>query len=233
MIRAIFFDFNGVIINDERIHLQAYREVLLNEEVALSDEDYFASLGMDDVAFVRAVFARVGRQLNDLSLQSIIQREHERHRELIKEDLPVDSGVVTLIKAAARHYQLGVVSMAVRGEIDHVLRQVGLDNVFTVFVTAGQVANHKPAPDCYRRALELLNEKRRAEQQQPVPANECLVVEDAPLGIEAARAAGMRTLGVTNTVSDSELRAAGAEVVTRSLADWNVDAVRLVFDDRR
>ena len=229
MIRAIFFDFNGVIINDERIHLQAYREVLRSEGVDLSDEDYFASLGMDDVAFVRAAFERGSHQLNDESLQSIIQREHERHRELIKDELPVDSGVVTLIKAASRHYQLGVVSMAERGEIDHVLRQVGLDNVFTVFVTAGQVGNHKPAPDCYRRALESLNEKRRAENLPPVPANECLVVEDAPPGIKAARGAGMRTLGVTNTVSESELHAAGAEVVTTSLADWNVDAVQLVF----
>ena len=229
MIRAIFFDFNGVIINDERIHLQAYREVLRDESIDLSDEDYFASLGMDDAAFVRAAFARAGLQLNDESWHSIIELEHQRHRELIKEDLPVESGVVTFIKAASRHYQLGLVSMAVRSEIDHVLRQVGLDNVFTVFVTAGQVANHKPAPDCYRRALELLNEKRRAEQRPPILANECLVVEDAPPGIEAARGAGMRTLGVTNTVSESELRTAGAEVVSTNLADWNVDAVQLVF----
>ena len=230
MIRAIFFDFNGVIINDERIHLQAYREVLRSECVDLSDEDYFASLGMDDVAFVRAAFARAGKQLEDENLHSIIQREHERHRELIKDELPVESGVVTFIKAASRYFQVGLVSMAVRSEIDHVLRQVGLDNVFTVFVTAGQVASHKPAPDCYRRALELLNEKRCAMEQQPVLAIECLVVEDAPPGIEAARGAGMRTLGVTNTVSESELRAAGAEVVTVTLADWTLDAVHLVFN---
>jgi len=58
MIHAILFDFNGVIINDERIHLKAYREVLLAESVPLTDEDYFASLGMDDAAFVRAAYAR-------------------------------------------------------------------------------------------------------------------------------------------------------------------------------
>ena len=58
MIHAIFFDFNGVIINDERIHLIAYREVLAAEGVELTDKDYFASLGMDDVAFVRAAYAR-------------------------------------------------------------------------------------------------------------------------------------------------------------------------------
>jgi len=60
-------------------------------------------------------------------------------------------------------------------------------------------------------------------------ASECLAIEDAPPGIESARSAGMRTLGVTNTVGEAALRAAGAEVVTHSLSDWTVDAVRLVY----
>ncbi len=230
MIRAIFFDFNGVIIDDERIHLKAYREVLRSEGLALSDEDYFASLGMDDVAFVRAAFARGSRSLTDETLHAVIKREYELHREFIRNELPVSSGVVGFIKEAARHYSLGVVSMAVRSEIDHVLERASVDKCFVVVVTAEQVTRHKPAPDSYRRALLLLNEKRRAERKLPLLANECLVIEDAPPGIQAARAAGMRTMGITNTVSETELRAAGAEVVTASLADWNVDAVHLVFD---
>ena len=229
MIRAILFDFNGVIIDDERIHLKAYRDVLRSEGVALSDEDYFASLGMDDVAFVRAAFARGSRSLTDETLQAVIKREYELHREFIRNELPVSSGVVGFIKEAARHYPLGVVSMAVGSEIDHVLKRAGLDKCFVVVVTAEQVTKHKPAPDAYRRALQLLNEKRRVERKLPLLANECLVIEDAPPGIQAARAAGMRTMGITNTVSEADLRAAGAEVVTASLADWNVDAVQLVF----
>ena len=64
----------------------------------------------------------------------------------------------------------------------------------------------------------------------PLLAGECLVIEDAPPGIEAARAAGMHTLAVTNTVAESPLRAADAEIVTASLADWNTDAVHLLYD---
>jgi beta-phosphoglucomutase-like phosphatase (HAD superfamily) len=85
---------------------------------------------------------------------------------------------------------------------------------------------------CYRLALERLNEKRRASNEQPVPPEECLVIEDAPAGIEAGRAAGMRTLGVTNTVAEEHLRAALADVVTASLYDWNADAVHHVFSER-
>ena len=230
MIEAIFFDFNGVIIDDERIHLRAYRDVLGSEDVPLSDEDYFARLGMDDVAFVRAAYARAGWALTDETMQAVIKREHELHREFIKNDLPVASGVVTFIKEASRRYQLGIVSMAERSEIDHVLDRADVLEYFLVFVSAEPGLKHKPAPDCYQRALELLNEELRATRRLPLLANECLVIEDAPPGIEAARAAGMRTIGITNTVSESQLRSAGAEIVTANLADWNRDAVHHLFD---
>ena len=230
MIQAILFDFNGVIIDDERVHLRAYREVFAVEGVSLTDEEYFPCLGMDDAAFVRAAFARSGRPLTDEGMRLLIDREHELHRAFIAADLPIPQGIVTFIKAAARKYQLGIVSMAERSEIDHVLQLASLGKVFSVFVSAEPGLKHKPAPDCYLRGLQLLNEQRRADRRLPLQARECLAIEDAPPGIEAASAAGMRTIGVTNTVSESDLRAAGAEVVTASLSDWSVDAVHHLFD---
>jgi len=230
MIQAIFFDFNGVIIDDERIHLKAYREVLISHDVELRDEDYFRCLGMDDMAFTRAAFARVGRQVDDQTTRAIINREHELHRSLIEEELPLAPGVATFIKEAARKYELGIVSMAERTEIHHVLDLSGLTNYFSVIVSADPSLPHKPAPDCYQRALHQLNQTRRTARKLPLLPGECLVIEDAPPGIDAARAAGMHTLAVTNTVFESSLRAAGAEVVTASLADWNTDAVHLLYD---
>ncbi len=230
MIQAIFFDFNGVIIDDERIHLKAYRQILLGADITLTDADYFASLGMDDAAFVRAAYARAARPLTDDAMRTLIRREHELHREFITDDLPVPSGVVTFIKAASRHYQLGIVSMAERGEIDHVLRLAGLAKLFAVIVSAKPGLKHKPAPDCYQRGLELLNERRRAARELPLLASECLVIEDAPPGISAARAAGMRTIGVTTTVSQSQLRDAQADIVTSNLADLTPDTVHHLFD---
>jgi len=74
-----------------------------------------------------------------------------------------------------------------------------------------------------------LNEKRRSERQLPRLPNECVVIEDAPPGIEAARAAGMRAIGVTTTVEPEPLRAAGANIVTPNLGDWNAGAVHHLF----
>jgi len=229
MTQAIFFDFNGVIINDERIHLKAYREILTSEGVELSDADYFASLGMDDVAFVRAAFARANKPLTDELMRGVIEREHAKHREMIKSDLPVASGVVAFIKELARHCDLGIVSMAERSEIDHVLKLAGISHQFSVVVSAATGLKHKPAPDCYLRGLDLLNRRRRADRKLPLLARECVVIEDAPPGIEAARAAAMRTIGVTTTVSEKALRDAGANIVTSSLSDWNADAVHHLF----
>jgi len=230
MIHAIFFDFNGVIINDERIHLKAYREVLTEKGIPLTDEEYFASLGMDDVAFVRAAYNRAGKSIDDAPMRELIDREHALHREMIQVDLPVAAGVIAFIKEAARRYDLGIVSMAERGEIDHVLRLAGLADQFSIIVSAEPGRRHKPAPDGYRDALRFLNEKRRAERKLPLLSTECLVIEDAPPGIESARAAGMRAIGVTTTVSEAALRQAGAAIVTSNLSDWNADAVHLLFD---
>src|SRR2546423_1391210 len=230
MIQAVFFDFNGVVIDDEPLQLKIYRDVLGVEGVAVTDDDYYAALGMDDVAFVRAAFARASKELNEDTLRRVIEAKTAAHRELIKDELPLFPGVVTFVKSLARRHPLGIVSMASRTEIDYVLERAALGPHFSVVVSAEDADAHKPDPCCYNKALEKLNAKRGQTQMLPVSPEECLVVEDAPPGIRAGRAAGMRTLGITNTVSEKELRDAGAHVVTRSLFDWTHDAVHHVFD---
>ena len=229
MIQAIFFDFNGVIIDDEPLQLVAYKEGLREHGIELTESDYYSALGMDDKTFVRAAFERGKKTLSDDVLRGILEDKVARHRKLIEDELPLFPGVVTFLKATSRHYSLGLVSMALLAEIQYVLNRARLLSLFSVVVSAEDVNVCKPAPDCYQIGLEKLNEKRRAERLLPVLTRECLVIEDSPPGIESGRQAGMRTLGITNTVSEAQLHAGGAEVVTANLADWTVDAVRHVF----
>jgi HAD superfamily hydrolase (TIGR01509 family) len=230
MIKAIFFDFNGVIIDDERLQMAAYQEVLRAHGIELTENDYFSSLGMDDKTFVRAAFSRAKKSLSEEVLQQTLVEKTAQHRKLIENDLPLFPGVVTFLKATARHYDLGLVSMANSTEVSYVLELAQLRSLFSVIVTAEDVNLCKPAPDCYLSGFEKLNENRLGRRLLPVLGNECLAIEDSPPGIESGRAAGMRTLGVTSTVSEAALRAAGAEVVTPSLFDWTVDAVNHVFN---
>ncbi len=230
MIKAILFDFNGVIIDDEPIQMRAYQEVLKGVGVTLTEEEYYGSLGMDDKTFLRAAFERAAQELPEELMNELIESKTAAHRKMIEQELPLFPGIVTFIKAAARQFTLGVVSMARRVEIEDVLKRAGLTEVFEVVVSAEDVASCKPDPACYNRGFLLVDEERRKAGRLNISPHECLVIEDAPPGIQSAREAGMRTLGVTNTVKAEALRAAGADVVTHSLADWTVDAVHHVYE---
>ena len=229
MIKAIFFDFNGIIINDEPLQMKAYQEVLAQYDISLTEAQYYSALGMDDRTFVRTAFERAGKTLTGEIMSAVGRGKTEVHRGLLTDDLPLFPGIVTFLKAASRCYELGIVSMSNLDELQYVLERTQLKALFSVLITAEDVNFCKPAPDCYLLAHERLNAQLREARQLPLLPEECLVVEDSPPGIQSGREAGMRTLGVTNTVTEEELRAAGAEVVTRRLSDWNVDAVHHVF----
>ena len=228
MIKAIFFDFNGVIIDDETIQMKAYQEVLRGHEIDLTEEWYMSALGMDDRTFVQAMFERAKKPLSNPVLETVLNAKTDLHREMIA-DLPLFPGVLTFLKAASREFSIGLVSMANKTEVDYVFERANLTPLFSIIVTAEDASVCKPAADCYLAGLRKLNEKRQHERKLPLLASECLAIEDSPPGIASARVAGMRTLGITNTVPVEALRAAGAEVVTASLADWTTDAVKLVY----
>lgn len=230
MINAIFFDFNGVIINDEDLQMQVYQELFREQGIELTEADYMSSLGMDDDTFVRAGYRRANAAVSEEAVQAMLAEKTVRHRKLIENELPFFPGVVTFLKAVAREHAVGLVSMATLDEAGYVLDRAHLTPLFSVMVTADDVKVCKPAPDCYRVALEKLNEKRLEQRLLALLPHECLVVEDSPPGIQSGKGAGMKTLGITNTVSEEALRAAGADVVTPSLFDWTVEAVHHVFD---
>ena len=229
MIKAIFFDFNGVVIDDETIQMKAYQEVLRGHQIDLTEEWYMSALGMDDKTFVKAMFERAKKPLTNPVLETVLGAKTDLHRSMIEDELPLFPGVLTFLKATSRHFSLGLVSMANKVEVSYVFQRANLTPLFSIVVTAEDAAACKPSPDCYLTGLTKLNDKRQHERKLPLLPRECLAIEDSPPGIESARVAGMRTLGVTNTVSADALRGAGAEVVTASLADWNVEAVKLVF----
>src|SRR6266545_5318679 len=104
MIEAIFFDFNGVIIDDERLQMKSYQEVLCEHGIELTEQQYFSALGTDDRTFVRAAFARAKKKLSDDVLTAVIEMKSARHRKLIEKELPFFPGAVTFLKATSRKF---------------------------------------------------------------------------------------------------------------------------------
>ena len=229
MIKAILMDFNGVIIDDEPIQMKAYQEILKNEGIELTEEQYFQSLGMDDATFVENAYSRAEKKPETNKILEITQAKTNRWRDLIADDLPIFPGVENFIRKMEKDFALGIVSMARREEIEFVLDTAGLKNYFSVIISAEDVTACKPDPQCYIKGFNLIDAWRMRVGKNPMVHGDCLVIEDSPPGITAGNRAGLKTLGVTNTVDARALRAAGADSVTKYLDDWMPASLREVF----
>ncbi|MGI8493936.1 MAG: HAD family hydrolase [Pyrinomonadaceae bacterium] len=229
MIRAILMDFNGVIINDEPLHCQAYQQILKNENINLTEEDYYRCAGMNDVSFVRQQFKNAGLGVDDEKVKQITDQKTVEWRKMIDKEIPIFETVENFIKKCEKRFALGVVSMARREEIEHILMQTGLADSFSIITAAEDVETHKPDPECYLKSFKKLDSLCAAEGHYPLVHRECLVIEDTPQGIQAAKSAGMKVLAVTNTFDEETLRDAGADSVTANLNDWMPESIALVF----
>ncbi|MCA1589647.1 MAG: HAD family phosphatase [Acidobacteria bacterium] len=229
IVKALLFDFNGVIIDDEPIQMRAYQEILASEGIALSGEDYMSSLGMDDKTFVAVAYQRVGKSPDANKVLQINQAKQEKWREAIASEVPLFPGVENFIRKAANEFELGVVSMSNIADIEYILERTGLTDFFSIIISAEEVVKPKPDPQCYREGFRQIDLARIQKGHLPMVHGECVVIEDSPPGIEAARAADLPALGVANTVSADELRAAGASWVAKNLNDWWPESIRRAF----
>lgn len=229
MIKAILMDFNGVIINDEPIQMRAYQEILKGEGIDLTEDDYYASLGMDDRTFVAAAFERAGKSIENTEMDDIILAKSAKWKTIVESEMPLFDGIVDFVEKMSREFTLGIVSMAGWHEIDFVLKQSGLAKHFSTVVSAADASKCKPDPECFRVGFQRIDSVRTSQGHLPLTHGECLVIEDSPPGVVAARNADLPALGVTNTVSAAELRSAGAMAVATDLRDWMPESIRRVF----
>ena len=222
-------DFNGVIINDERVQMKAYQEVLKADGIDLTEEEYFSSLGMDDKTFVANAYARAGRSVEASQVEELIAAKSAKWKETVSADLPLFDGIPNFVEKMSREFTLGIVSMSRRHEIDLVLEKSGLAKYFATIVSAEDTSKCKPDPECFRNGFRQLDSIRTAAGHLPMTHGECLVIEDSPPGVLGGRLADLPVLGVTNTVSAERLREAGAGAIAKDLRDWMPESIRRVF----
>lgn len=229
MVKAILMDFNGVVIDDEPIQMQAYAEVMKPEGIELTEEMYYDCLGMNDVAFVRAIASKTGKEFGDDKIRLITEGKTEAWRKIVNGGVPLFEGVEDFIIRMGKSFDLGLVSMAKREEISHILGKTGLGKYLSVVLSSEDVSTTKPDPECYRKGFQMIDAVHSSKRGYPITRRQCVVIEDAPQGVQSAKGARLKALGVTNTVSAERLRDAGAEAVTSSLKDWNAESFRRVF----
>jgi beta-phosphoglucomutase len=224
VLRAIVFDFDGVIANSEPLHFSAFRDVLAEEGIALTEPDYYAHyLGYDDVGVFRRIDQpRGGWAAADIA--RLVARKAVRMEELERDVSVLFPGAADAIRRAAAAVPVAIASGALGVEIRRVLDREHLAGCFTAIVAAEDTPLSKPAPDPYRRAVALL----AAACGGTLDAGDCVAIEDSRWGLESARAAGLRTVAVTSSYEASAL-AGAADLVIDSLESLDLTVLGRLF----
>jgi HAD superfamily hydrolase (TIGR01509 family) len=214
--RSIIFDFNGVILDDEPIHCATMQEVLAEEGYRLTEEEYRRDyLALDDRGAFAAVLRKMGRRVTGPVLADLIRRKGTRYRARMQEAYRLFPGVANFLRAAAGRVRLAIASGAHRDEIEAALVRADLTSCFAAIVSADDVRRMKPDPEIYRTALDRLN-GATPRPVPPIAPSRCLAIEDSMAGVQAAQAAGMPCVAVTNSYPAEAL--GFAEVAVPSLA---------------
>jgi beta-phosphoglucomutase len=201
-VRAVIFDFNGTLSNDEPILFEIFRDLFAEHGRTLSAQQYFGELaGLSDPEIVRTWLGE-----ENPAVEEVIERRVARYLERVADGSSVSEEVRAAVRYAAERVPVAVVSGAARAEIEPVLDAAGLAALVSVVVPAEDVAAGKPDPAGYLRALELLG--------GDLAAADVLVFEDTEAGIAAAKAAGMRCIAVLGTLAPERLAAADEIVPT-------------------
>ena len=216
MLRALIFDFNGIIVDDEPIHFELFKQVLAEEGIKLTEADYYARyLGFDDRGAFTAAYREHGRSLDEKLLARLIDRKTIYYQSEIRSKVRIFPGVEKLVTTLVPVLPLAVASGALRQEIETILSAAGLLKHFAVIISAEDVDHGKPEPEIFLKALARLN--AQVEDGDPIDAADCLVIEDSKEGIRGARRAGMKCLAVSNSHPIELLQEANA--VVRSLEE--------------
>jgi beta-phosphoglucomutase len=202
--RAVLFDFNGTLSDDERIMFEIFQELFAEKGKPLNEQEYFGELvGYSDVEVVRAWLGE-----DDPAL---LGEKIARYRERVADGSTVTTDAREAVRVAAGGAAVAVVSGAARSEIEPVLEAAGIASLVSAMVTADDIASGKPDPEGYLLALAQLGAEARS----------AVAFEDSEPGIDAARAAGIRCVAVLGTLPRHRL--ARADAIVERL---DVEAVR-------
>ena len=213
MLKAVIFDFDGVISDSEPCHFAAYNKVLIDFGIQISKQEYYAEyLGFTDYELFETVKKKYKTDFKGASIEQLVERKAKFFQELIGQADHLINGVAELIgKLKKNNIKVAINSGATAADIKIMLEGSAIENSFDVIVSADDVVKGKPEPEGYLLTLEKLN----AILDSPVSAEQCVAIEDSRWGIVSAKKAGIHVIAVTNSYSAKELK--DAEMIINSV----------------
>lgn len=218
----IIFDFDGVIADTEALHFEASRLVLAEQGVPIDQARYYAKyLGYSDADMAAAVARDQGRFTTDAELsefvREFIRKKGGIYERMLRSGAVLYPGVAQRVAELAAVFPLAIASGSFREEIERVLTGAGLWHHFSAVVGAADAARSKPHPAPYVEAARRLN----------AHPSDCVAIEDSVWGLESARAAGMRTIAVTNSYPAAHL---SADLVVAGVHEISAEIVQSMLN---
>jgi HAD superfamily hydrolase (TIGR01509 family) len=216
--KGLIFDLDGVIADTETPNAQATIETfeMLFGVSGVKQEDFEEGLGRGAEAYIRAGAEKHGLNLTPEQVDEAVELRQQKFLKII-EDQPLVPypGVLELMEEvmAAKDYSVGIATSSTRRKSEAVLKSAKIPYQRMAYISGSEVTRKKPDPQLFQLCAEEMN----------VPIGRCLIVEDAPNGVEAALAAGSVCIAVTNTTSANKL--ANAHMVVDSLAEVDLQTL--------
>jgi beta-phosphoglucomutase len=215
-LQSIVFDFDGVIADSEPLHFRAFQQTLAEEGIALSPDDYYSRyLGYDDVGLFQALATDRGIPLDASRMSALLAAKGKRLEAMLEHGHVLFPGAADFIRSAAAEVPIAIASGALRREIVEITDAAAIGSLFTVIVAAGDTPQSKPSPAPYLLAFEQL----QLHTGHDLDPRRSVAIEDSQWGLDSARGAGLRCVGLTNSyeanaLQGAELTVAGLDVLT-------------------
>ena len=219
-LQAVVFDFDGVIANSEPLHLKAFQQALAEDGIGLTEEEYYARyLGYDDVGLLEALTRDRELPASSRYITEMVALKGNKLQQMLHASEVLFPGAARFIREAAGAVPIAIASGALRHEIHEILDGADLRSLFAVVIASGDTPQSKPSPAPYVLAFERLKEATGLD----LDCRRCVAIEDSRWGLESARGAGLRCVGVTNSYAADELP--GAELIVSGLDTLSLDAL--------
>jgi beta-phosphoglucomutase len=224
MLKAVIFDFDGVITDSEILHLRAFNKVLAQFDFEITKKDYYTKyLGFTDFDCYRQLIKNGLLKVDESKIAELVEQKNQVFEELAKTEGETIEGVCDFLAMLdENNIPMAICSGALLSEIELMLDDANLRSFFETIVSAEHVRKGKPHPEGFLRTLKRLN-KNRKEQ---ISANQCIVIEDSLWGLQAAQSAKMHSIAVTNSYDAEQLHL--AEKIVDKLSDLSMDDLQQI-----
>src|SRR6266700_2795412 len=212
--RAVLWDMDGTLIDSEEFHWISWRDTLANEGIALTHEQFLSSFGQRNDSIIPQW---LGAATTPDRIQRIANAKEELYRHLIRRGgiSPLPGVASWLHRLHKQGWLQAIASAAPRANIEAVLEALSATHIFQGIVSAEDVHRGKPDPEVYLTAAARVG----------VSPDRCIVVEDAVAGVQGARSAGMRSIGVSHNGAHLP-----ADVVVETLELLEPDAFEMLLE---